>query len=43
MIKLQDIGTFSELPELAMYIYTGDITALRVARIKAGILKKRYV
>lgn len=34
MIKLQDIGTFSELPELAMYIYTGDITALRVARDK---------
>ncbi|MCT6903969.1 MAG: ankyrin repeat domain-containing protein, partial [Lactobacillus sp.] len=34
MIKLQDIGTFSELPELAMFIYTGNITALRVARDK---------
>lgn len=43
MIKLQDIGTFQELPELAMHIYTGNITALQAARIKAGILKKRYV
>jgi ankyrin repeat protein len=34
MIKLQDIGTFQELPELAMHIYTGNITALQAARDK---------
>lgn len=31
MIKLQDIGTFHQLPELAMYIYKGDISALQHA------------
>lgn len=35
MIKLQGIGTFPELPELAMYIYTGNVNALQAARIKA--------
>lgn len=32
MIKLKDIGTYQELPEIAMHIYTGNITALRVAK-----------
>lgn len=34
MIKLQDIGTFREIPELAMYIYAGDLTALQEAKDK---------
>lgn len=35
MIVLKDIGRFKELPEIAMYIYQGDIPALQ-ALITAG-------
>ncbi|WP_341303030.1 ankyrin repeat domain-containing protein [Lysinibacillus sp. FSL H8-0500] len=31
MIKLQDIGTFPQLPKIAMHIYNGDISALQNA------------
>lgn len=41
MIKLQGIGTFPELPELAMYIYTGNVNALQAARDKGWNIEEK--
>lgn len=41
MIKLQGIGTFPELPELAMYIYTGNVNALQVMRDKGWNIEEK--
>jgi hypothetical protein len=47
MIQLKDIGKFEELPEIAMHIYQGNISALRNAiaedwDMEEGIVLSRY-
>ncbi|WP_028594592.1 ankyrin repeat domain-containing protein [Paenibacillus assamensis] len=47
MIKLKDIGTFEELPEMAEHIYNGNIPALQAAiaagwDIEAGIVLSEH-
>ncbi|WP_103106648.1 ankyrin repeat domain-containing protein [Brevibacillus reuszeri] len=47
MIKLKDIGTFEELPEIALNIYEGNIPALQAAiaagwDIEKGIVLSKY-
>ncbi len=40
MIKLQDIGTFHEISEIAIYIYTGNIGVSHRWNIVNQILKR---
>lgn len=47
MIKLKDIGSFEELPEIAMHIYQGNVPALQDAiaagwDIEKGIVLSKY-
>lgn len=43
MIKLKDIGTFQEMPEIAMHIYTSDIAALQVAKVNGWDIEEDIV
>lgn len=43
MIKLQDIGTFQEVPEIAMHIYNGNITALQIAKDRGWNIEENII
>lgn len=43
MIKLQGIGTFHEIPEIAMHIYTGNIVALQSAKVNGWDIEEDII